>query len=95
MPTRAPLPGVSAAVADRLIAGRPYGDRQEKARGIGDLLLGDVLGATEEDRLGLFRRLAHLVTTRSDVFEVISLGQATAQGHPLATQRIVTVVQRQ
>lgn len=89
------LPGVTAAVAERLIAGRPYGDRQDKARGIGDLLLGDVLGSMDEDRLSLFRRLAHLVTTRSDVFEIICVGQATAQGRVVATQRIVTVVQRQ
>lgn len=88
------LPGVTAAVAERIVAGRPYGDWQNKGRGVGDLLVGDVLGSTEEDRLALFRRLAHLVTTRSDVFEIIALGQATVADRPVAAQRIVTVVQR-
>jgi len=89
------LPGVTAAVAERIVAGRPYGDWQDKGRGIGDLLVGDVLGSTEEDRLALFRRLAHLVTTRSDVFEIIALGQAMVADRLVAAQRIVTVVQRQ
>ena len=89
------LPGMTEAIADRLIAGRPYGDLEQKGRGIGDLLAGEVLGATEEDRLAIFRQLAHLVTTRSDVFQILSLGQEMHDGREGASQRIQTIIQRQ
>ena len=88
------LPEMTDALISRLIAGRPYGDQDEQGRGIGDLLLGDVFGADEETKLEVFRRLAHLLTTRSDVFQVQSVGQAMDGERPGATQRILTVVQR-
>jgi type II secretory pathway component PulK len=88
------LPGVTAALADRIISGRPYGDQGQKGRGIGDLLAADVLGSDEEEKLEVFRRIAHLLTTRSDVFRVISLGQAIDHDEPGASQRITAVVQR-
>ena len=88
------LPGMTDALASRIMAGRPYGDQEEKGRGIGDLLLGDVLGADEETKLATFRRLAHLLTVRSDVFQIVSVGQGTEGDRVRATQRIQTVVQR-
>ncbi len=88
------LPGVTDAVASRMIAGRPYGDQDGKGQGIGDLLAGDVLGTIDEDRLALFRALGHLVTVHSDVFEITSLGQAAPEDRLEASQRIHAVVQR-
>ena len=88
------LPGMTAALTDRIIAGRPYGDRLQKGRGIGDLLQEAVLGSDEEEKLEMFRRLAHLLTTRSQVFRIISVGQAAEHGAPGASQRITAVVQR-
>ena len=88
------LPGMTEAQADRLIAGRPYGDQEQKGRGVGDLLISDVFGADEEDKLAAFRRLAHLLTTHSDVFQIVSIGQAMDDDRANATQRILTVVQR-
>jgi type II secretory pathway component PulK len=88
------LPDMTDALASRIIAGRPYGDQDQKGRGIGDLLLGEVFGADEETRLAVFRRVAHLLTTRSDVFQVQSVGQAMDDERPGATQRILAVVQR-
>lgn len=90
------LPGVTEAAAARIVAGRPYGNQGGKGWGIGDLLRGNVLGLTEEDRLEVFRQMGHLVTTRSNVFRILSLGEALeGQGHtPSAAQRIETVVQR-
>lgn len=89
------LPDMTEPLASRLIAGRPYGDRDQKGRGIGDVLLGDVLGADEETKLAVFRRLAHLLTTRSDMFQIQSVGQATNEDDRVnASQRITTVVQR-
>ncbi|MBI3083576.1 MAG: general secretion pathway protein GspK, partial [Candidatus Omnitrophica bacterium] len=88
------LPVMTEALASRIIAGRPYGDRDQQGRGIGDLLIGEVLGTDEEEKLETFRRLSHLVTTRSDVFQILSLGQAMAGGRVHATQRIRAVVQR-
>jgi type II secretory pathway component PulK len=88
------LPGMTEALAARIIAGRPYGDQRQKGRGIGDLLLGEVFGADEETKLAVFRRLAHLFTTRSDVFEIQSVGQSVQGERVNATQRIFTVVQR-
>jgi len=88
------LPGMTAILVDRITAGRPYGDQHQKGRGIGDLLLGTVLGSDEEEKLEVFRRLANLLTTRSDVFQILSLGQTVADGKPGASQRITAVVQR-
>lgn len=89
------LPGMTDALASRLIAGRPYGDQDHKSRGIGDLLVGETLGATEENVLDTFRALGHLLTTRSDMFEIVSLGQAMDGDRREAEQRIRTVIQRQ
>jgi hypothetical protein len=88
------LPGMTDALASRIIAGRPYGDQDQKARGIGDLLIGEVFGTEEDAKLEVFRRLAHLITTRSDMFNIIGLGQAMNGDRVEATQRILTVVQR-
>jgi hypothetical protein len=88
------LPEMTEPLADRMIAGRPYGDRQEKGYGVGDLLLGETLGTDEEERLAVFRRLAHLCTTRSEVFHITGVGQKTDDAKVQASQRIVTVVQR-
>ncbi|MBI3321118.1 MAG: general secretion pathway protein GspK [Candidatus Omnitrophica bacterium] len=88
------LPGMTDTLASRLISGRPYGDQEQRGRGIGDLLLGNVLGSDEEEKLTTFKRMAHMLTTRSDLFEIISLGQAMDGEHVQATQRIRTIVQR-
>lgn len=89
------LPGMTEAIISRLIAGRPYGDHARKGRGVGDLLTGEVLDTDEEGKLAVFRRIGHLITTRSEVFRIISLGQAVDdEGRPLSSQRIETVVQR-
>ena len=89
------LPGMTQVRVARIMAGRPYGDQDHKARGIGDLLMGTVLGEDEQSKLELFRQVAHLLTVRSDVFQIISLGQSLLDNdHVGATQRIQTVVQR-
>lgn len=88
------LPGATQDLVSRIIANRPYGDKASKARGIGDLLIGDTLGGSEEDKLAAFKRLAHLLTTRSEVFQILSLGQVVSAQHPEASQRIEAIVQR-
>jgi len=88
------LPGMTEQLASRIIASRPYGDKDQKGRGIGDLLVGEVLGTTEEDVLEVFRQIAHLLTTRSDMFQILSLGQAMDDDRVGASQRIQTVIQR-
>ena len=89
------LPGMTEQLASRIIASRPYGDKDQKGRGIGDLFVGEVLGTTEEDVLEVFRQIAHVLTTRSDMFQILSLGQALDDDRVGATQRIQTVIQRQ
>jgi hypothetical protein len=88
------LPGMTEAVAQRVIDGRPYGDQDQKARGIGDLLMGSVLGEEEEDKLERFRQFAHLLTVRSRVFRVMSHGESLEHNKRVAGQRIHAVVQR-
>ncbi|MBI3323748.1 MAG: general secretion pathway protein GspK [Candidatus Omnitrophica bacterium] len=89
------LPGMTDAVVDRILAARPFGDQDHKSRGIGDLLAGSVLGEDEEDRLAMFRSLAHWLTVRSDVFQILSLGESSdRQGKASAIQRVQAVVQR-
>lgn len=88
------LPGMTDAIIQRIVAGRPYGDQEQKMRGIGDLLVGSALGETDEDKLGRFQQVAHLVTVRSHVFEIISLGETLEGERSGAAQRIQTVIQR-
>ncbi|MBI3319824.1 MAG: general secretion pathway protein GspK, partial [Candidatus Omnitrophica bacterium] len=88
------LPGMTDSIATRLIAARPFGDQGRKARGIGDLLIGDVLGSTEEEKLEHFRRLAHSATVRSQVFEIMSVGEAVEREKPVASKRIHAIIQR-
>ena len=88
------LPGMTDALAARIIAGRPYGNRDGKRRGIGDLLQGSVLGGSEEEKLDAFRQIAHLLTVRSDVFQIISFGQMLDEDRVRSTQRVETIVQR-
>jgi hypothetical protein len=88
------LPGMTEAIVQRLVGGRPYGDRDGKARGIGDLLMDSALGETDEDRLEGFRRIAHLITVRSRVFRILSWGESLERQRRTATQRIQAVVQR-
>ena len=88
------LPGMTDAMAQRIISGRPYGDQDRKARGIGDLLIGSTLGETEEDKLANFRRLAHLITVRSNMFQILSVGEAMDRQTAVASKRIQAVVER-
>ncbi len=88
------LPGMTDTIASRVIAGRPYGDQGQKGRGIGDLLLTDALGITEEDRLAAFRKMAHLLTVRSDCFQIVAIGQTLHDDEVLATQRVQAIIQR-
>ena len=53
-----------------------------------------VFGTDEETKLTAFRRLAQLLTTRSEVFQILSVGQALDEDRVGATQRIRTIVQR-
>ncbi len=88
------LPGMTSALVSRLLAGRPYGDQEGAGRGIGDLLLGEVLGADEETKLAVFRQVAHLLTIRSDMFRIKSVGEALQDARTTAIQHIETVVER-
>ncbi len=88
------LPGVTGALADRIIGGRPYGNRGQKQRGIGDLLTGGALGGTEREQLDAFEPIANLITTRSNVFQLIATGQVLDHGRPVAEKRIRTVIER-
>lgn len=88
------LPGATETVVEQLLANRPFGNQERKARGIGDLLMGSTLGTLEEDKLERFRQFAHLVTVRSRVFEIISLGTAVDGEQDIATQRIHAIIER-
>ncbi|MBI4354119.1 MAG: general secretion pathway protein GspK [Candidatus Omnitrophica bacterium] len=88
------LSGMTEAIVDRIIEGRPYGDQDSKARGIGDVLVGSALGETEDDRLSRFRQLANWLTVRSQVFQVMSMGEAFERNKPAASKRIQAILQR-
>ncbi len=88
------LSGMTEAIVDRIITGRPYGDQDSKGRGIGDVLIGSTLGETEEDRLERFRQLANWLTVRSQVFQVMSMGEAFERNRTAASKRIHAILQR-
>jgi hypothetical protein len=88
------LPGIDKETAQKIIANRPYGNKDGLNRGIGDILLRDVLGETEEERIIKFKPISNLITVRSDVYRVVATGQVLEDGRVVAEKRIWAVVER-
>jgi len=84
------MPGVTSAIAQDIIAGRPYGSQY----GIGDVLLTDVLGATEAKKKEVFKKVCNLITTKSDVYEVLVTAQAFRKGKRTAEKKLRVIVER-
>ncbi|MBN1794608.1 MAG: hypothetical protein JW844_06555 [Candidatus Omnitrophica bacterium] len=96
------LPGIDSGYAARIMQNRPYGNKENKRRGIGDLLVGDVLRPLEyEDEadkerqmLGLFGAFSNYVTVRSDTYGITVIGQIVKRDKIQAEKRIETIIER-
>jgi len=84
------LPGVASDTAQAIINNRPYG----QVNGIGDILNGNILGATESKKKEIFKKICNLITIKSDVYEVIVRGQAFRKGKMTAEKRLRVIVER-
>lgn len=84
------LPGVTAVIAQSIIDNRPYG----ALNGIGDVLTGTILGATESKRKEVFRKICNLITVKSDVYEVVVRAQAFRNQKMTAEKRLRAIVER-
>lgn len=88
------LPNMNSQAADAIINERPFGNKSDIYRGIGDLFLSSVFSG-DSDRIEKLKSLSSLVTVRSNVFEVISRAQILDQETVIATQEIKSVIERQ
>lgn len=84
------LPGINEVIAERIIAGRPYGE----TFGIGDILNGNILGTTDIQKKELFRMICNLITVKSDVYEILVRAQAIKNNQQTAEKRLRVVVER-
>jgi len=84
------LPGVSNEIATAIIDNRPYGETY----GIGDVLAGDVLGASESLKKEAFRNICNLVTVKSDVYEILITGQSFREGRRTGEKKLRVIVER-
>jgi len=88
------LPLVDQDTAERIISQRPLGNKEQKARGIGDLLLEDILDSDSEERLAKFGAISNLISVRSNTFQIIATGQALRNGRVMAEKRIKAIIER-
>ncbi len=88
------LPKIDSATAQRIINGRPLGNKEDKGRGIGDILAGDILDSDDAQKLAKFGAISNLITVRSDTYQVIATAQALRNGRVMAEKRLRIVVER-
>jgi len=75
-----------------IISQRPFGERSKRRLGIGDLLETTALGLTEFQKINNFKLICPFITTRSDVYEVIT--EAEYSGVRAVKHRLETVIER-
>jgi type II secretory pathway component PulK len=88
------LPLIDASGAQRIINGRPFGDKENKGRGIGDVLSGDILDSDADAKITKFSAISNLITVRSHTYRIIATGQLLRNGRVMAEKRISTVIER-
>jgi len=88
------LPLIDEETASSIISGRPYGNQEDKGRGIGDILATDVLDSDADEKIAKFSAVSNLITVRSDSYQIIATGQALKNGRVMAEKRIRMVIER-
>jgi hypothetical protein len=100
------LPLIDQQTAQRIIKYRPYGNKEEKGRGIGDILSEEserigqivfmryILDNKYAERIAKFSAISNLITVRSDTYQIIATGQALHNGRVMAEKRIRAVIRR-
>ncbi len=88
------LPKIDTDTAQRIIAGRPYGNKEDKGRGIGDILSESILDSDRGEKIAKFSALSNLISVRSDIFQIIATGQALRGGRVMAEKKIRMVIER-
>ena len=88
------LPLIDQQTAQRIIANRPYGNKEDQARGIGDILSEDILDSDPAGKMARFSAISNLITVRSDTYQIIATAQALRQGRVMAEKRISAVIER-
>jgi type II secretory pathway component PulK len=84
------LPGVTSGIAQDIINGRPYG----VSYGIGELLMGNILGGTESKKKEVFRKICNLITVKSDVYEILVTAQTFRKEKRTAEKKLRVIVER-
>jgi type II secretory pathway component PulK len=87
------LPGIDSELAQEIINGRPYGNKDWLNRGIGDILV--VLGDTDAERIEYFKPISNLITVSSDVYRIVVTGQALRGNEVVAEKKIWAIVERE
>lgn len=78
--------------AEKVINNRPYGEKDSRFLGVGDLLTGNILGEDSVSKMNAIEKILSFITTHSDVYEIISIGESN--GLQKAKHKIETVVER-
>ncbi|MBN2120390.1 MAG: general secretion pathway protein GspK [Candidatus Omnitrophica bacterium] len=78
----------------RVISYRPFGERTNRRLGIGDLLQDTSLGFTPKQKIDNFKLIAPLITTHSDIYEVVCLGEYIVEDQKKASHRIEAIIER-
>lgn len=88
------LPGVDETIAENIIKNRVFGNKDDLNFGIGDLVYKDALGANEAEKKALFKKIANLVTVRSDYYRIIVTAQILEKGRVLSEKKVWAVFGR-
>lgn len=86
---------LSSSAIDNILINRPFGEEDARKLGTGELLISDTLGVSDEERLEGFRQISNLITVKSDMYKIISVGEGLKEGKESGISQVVTaVVQR-
>ena len=88
------LPLIDEPTAQRIINERPLGNKEERARGIGDILFEDILDDDYGEKIAKFSAISNLISVRSNTYRIIATGQALRNGRVMAEKRIKAVIER-
>lgn len=88
------LPSMDDKRVTRIFNERPFGNKNDLVTGIGDLLHYDIIGDSDGEKKWRFIEISNLITTRSDIFEIIVTGEKLIKGNSAGEKKLRSVFER-